>query len=31
VLVRALVYLAIVIALLYFAPERSSEFIYFQF
>ena len=28
---RALVYLAIVIALIYFAPERSSEFIYFQF
>ena len=28
---RAAVYLLIVLALLYFAPERSSEFIYFQF
>ena len=31
VMVRALVYLAIMIALFYFAPERSTEFIYFQF
>lgn len=28
---RALVYLFILLVILYFAPERSSEFIYFQF
>jgi hypothetical protein len=30
-LARALIYLALLLAILYFAPERTSEFIYFQF